>query len=187
MSRVRRRALGTAGFTLVDTMATLGLTSILLGVALPSVDSTLIDLRANAGMRQMLTHMRSARDAAMTQRRTMEVQFQGSNRIETIRIDGVARVTLATTILEGGVQFMRFDGVPDTPDAFGNVRAVDFGGPTTVWFLADGSLVDEAGLPVSGTVFLGTAGRSRQSARAVTVLGPTGRVQNYRWDNSAWR
>lgn len=186
MCRLRRRAHTTAGFTLIDTMATLGLTSILLGVAMPSVDSALLDLRANAGMRQVLTQLRSARDAAMTQRRTIEVQFLGTNRIEASRVDGTTRTPLIATILENGVQFMTFDGVPDTPDAFGNLRAVDFGGLTTIWFLADGSLVDAAGVPVSGTVFLGTSGR-RQSARAVTILGPTGRVQDYRWDTAAWR
>ena len=77
-------------------------------------------------------------------------------------------------------------GIPDTPDAFGNGRAVNFGGPTTVWFLADGSLTDANGVPVSGTVFLATPSQPL-SARAVTVLGPTGRIQGYRWDGKAWR
>jgi hypothetical protein len=77
------------------------------------------------------------------------------------------------------------NGIPDTPDTFGAGRAVNFGGPTTVWFLADGSLSDANNVPVSGTVFLGIPNQVL-TARAVTVLGPTGRIQSYRWDGRAW-
>jgi hypothetical protein len=76
-------------------------------------------------------------------------------------------------------------GVSDTPDAFGATAAVAFGGPTTVYFQPDGSLTDAQTLPISGTVFLGDPTRPL-SARAVTVLGPTGRVEAYRWDSRAW-
>ena len=63
---------------------------------------------------------------------------------------------------------------------------MDFGGPTTIWFLSDGSAVDATMLPVSGSIFLGTNNRPL-AARAVTVLGPTGRIATYRYDSRAWR
>ncbi len=175
-----------SGFTLIEILLVVTVAALVMAMAIPSVGTALLDARANSGMRQMLGQLRAARDAAMTQRRTIEVQFIGQTRIQTIRIDGAVRTPLASTVLENGMQYRLFAGVPDTPDLFGNGRAVDFGGLTTVWFLADGSLTDADGVPLSGTVFIGMTDRPL-SARAVTVLGPTGRVQNYRWDSRAWR
>ncbi|MCX6551405.1 MAG: hypothetical protein NTY02_10445 [Acidobacteria bacterium] len=88
--------------------------------------------------------------------------------------------------LRGTPGFSAVDILAAIAVMFGSARAVDFGGLTTVWFLSDGSLVDAANLPLSGTVFVGIATRPL-SARAVTVLGPTGRVQGYKWDSRTWR
>ena len=76
-------------------------------------------------------------------------------------------------------------GVPDSPDAFGNATAFDFGGAAIVQFLADGSLADGGAIPLNGTIFLG-APDTVLSARAVTVTGATGRAMAYRWNGSRW-
>jgi hypothetical protein len=78
-----------------------------------------------------------------------------------------------------------FDGVPDTPDAFGSATAVDFGGKSPLIFQSDGTLADNLGSPVSGSVFIGQAGHP-ETARAVTLLGATGRVRGYLWTGSLW-
>jgi hypothetical protein len=81
--------------------------------------------------------------------------------------------------------------MPDTPDGFGNGGAIYFegitNGPATgMWFQSDGELVDAATLlPINGTVFLGVSGQAT-AARAVTVLGTTGRVRAYRSTGVAW-
>jgi Tfp pilus assembly protein FimT len=191
VSRVTRRApaskvASVSGFSLIDILATVAILGVAMAIAVPQVGTALIDARADAGMRQVVGHLRSARDTAMTQRRTIEVQFIGTNQMQSIRINGNVRTTIARTILENGIQFALSTGVPDSPDAFGNARAVDFGGPTTAWFLSDGSFVDAANLPLSGSVFLAMPNRPL-SARAVTVLGPTGRVQSYKWNSRVWR
>ena len=175
-----------SGYSLVDILATVAILGVAMALAIPQIGSALIDARADAGMRQVVGHLRSARDTAMTQRRTIEVQFIGTNQLQSTRLNGAARTPLATTVLEHGMQFALSTGVPDSPDAFGNARAVDFGGTTTAWFLSDGSLVDNANLPLSGSVFLAMPNRPL-SARAVTVLGPTGRVQSYKWNSRVWR
>lgn len=161
-------------------------TGIMMAIAVPSINTALVDARANAGMRSVQGHLRASRDAAISLRRVVEVQFIGTREIRSTRLEGAARVALQTTVLELGMEFMVTAGLPDTPDAFGNARGVDFGGPTTVFFQPDGSLGDATGLPVSGTVFLGVPNRAL-SSRALTVLGPTGRVAAYRWDGVAWR
>jgi Tfp pilus assembly protein FimT len=174
------------GFSLVDIMVTLAVVGLLMAIAVPSIGTSLVSARADSAMRQVYGDLREARDTAMTQRRTMEVQFIAPNEVRTVRIDQGVRTTVTDTFLEHGMQFVLETGVSDTPDAFGRTRAIDFGGITTVWFLADGSLVDATNQPLSGTVFMGVPNRPL-SARAVTVLGPTGRVMGYRWDSRVWR
>ena len=83
------------------------------------------------------------------------------------------------------MQFLQFPGLPDTSDGFGAAGPVDLGGATTAFFVADGMLVDAAGTPVSGTVFLGVPDQPT-TARAVTVFGGTGRVRGYSWSGTAW-
>jgi hypothetical protein len=83
------------------------------------------------------------------------------------------------------VQYALVAGVPDTPDAFGRNAAVDFGGAPTLVFTSEGMLVDAAGNPINGTVFLSINGGAR-SVRAITVLGATGRVRAYRWNGAQW-
>jgi len=175
-----------AGFSLVEILAGVTVLAMSMAIAIPAIGNALASAKADTGMRTVAGQLRAARDIAMTQRRTVEVQFIGTNQVRSIRIDGATRTTIDDSILEGGGRFGLTTGVPDTPDAFGNTRAVDFGGPTTVWFLTDGSLVDNTNLPVSGTVFLTTLNRAN-AARAVTVLGPTGRIAMYKYDGRQWR
>ena len=73
----------------------------------------------------------------------------------------------------------------DTPDAFGADAPASLGGATRLFFISDGSLVDEDSLPVNGTIFLGTADRPA-SARAITITGTTARARRYRWMGTGW-
>lgn len=182
---VRRLVLSSAGLSLVEALIIVSVAGVMMAVAVPSVSTAIVDARANAAMRAVQGHLRVSREEAMKARRVVEVQFTGDSQLRSVRLGDTSNV-LATTVLESNMRFQLTAGVPDTPDAFGQAAALDFGGPTTVYFQPDGSLTDDAGLPVSGTVYLGTPGRVL-SARAVTVLGPTGRVEGYRWDGVAWR
>jgi len=92
---------------------------------------------------------------------------------------------LSTVTLEGPMQFLTFDDIPDSPDLFGRTTAVDFGGANSIFFLSDGTLVDGQGNPLDGSVFLGRPGRP-DTARVVTILGATGRVRGYRWTGTSW-
>ena len=76
-------------------------------------------------------------------------------------------------------------GLPDTPDAFGMHASVDFGSATKVRFNTDGSLIDQSGGILNGTLVL-AFNNVPLSARAVTILGSTGRVRGYRWNGKAW-
>ena len=95
----------------------------------------------------------------------------------------LSSVTLAW--VEGGVTYNKISGLIDTPDALGMASAVDFGSATTIQFATDGSLVDQAGSPLNGTIVLANA-NTKTSSRAITVLGSTGHVRAYKWNGAAW-
>ncbi|MEW5981367.1 MAG: hypothetical protein AB1806_03235 [Acidobacteriota bacterium] len=175
-----------AGLSLLDTLVVVSVAGVMLAIAIPSVGTALTDARANAAMRAVEGHLRASRDEAMSVRRAVEVQFVDGGQLQSTQLEGTNRRVILTTALENNMRFQVTPGLPDTPDLFGQAAGIDFGGPTTVYFQPEGSLTDAAGLPVSGTVFLGAPDRLL-SARAVTVLGPTGRVRGYRWDGIAWR
>jgi hypothetical protein len=80
--------------------------------------------------------------------------------------------------------------VPDTPMAFGNCAAVCLenlvGGPPTMKFTPSGTFIDAGNTLVNGTIFLGTPGNP-MTARAVTILGATGRIRQYHWNGTTWQ
>jgi Tfp pilus assembly protein FimT len=174
------------GFSLVETATVLMLLMAVSGFALLNMNSILPGMSANAAMNQTLGQLRRGREIAIAQRRDIEIRFLGANQIQLVRYNVPNGATILNTItLEGENEFRHFNGVPDTPDAFGNGAAVTFSGLSPWIFLSDGMLVDSSANPVNGTVFLGQANRPN-TARAVTILGATGRVRNYTWTGAAW-
>jgi hypothetical protein len=53
-------------------------------------------------------------------------------------------------------------------------------------FSTTGAFIDGGNTLVNGTVFMGIPGRS-STARAISILGATGRVREYHWDGSQWQ
>ena len=176
------------GYTLLETMMVLGLSGVLAGMAALQISTARPSLKGDGAMRVILSQMRIAREMAITQRRYMRVTFTAPNTVDIIReeVPGPATSVVSTTILEGGVEFVVVTGVPDTPDAFGSGAAIDFGVVTNVKFTPDGTLVNQDGASTNGSVFLAMP-TLKQSARAVTVLGSTGRIRGYRWDGKNWK
>ena len=155
-------------------------------------------LRGDAAMRVVLAQLNQARQLAIGQRRYIRVVFDlSANQVSTVREDTpVVTTTLATVPFEGGATFSLISGVPDTPDAFGMSGPTSFNSTngtfasatnttTVAKFAPDGTLVDWNGFMTNGTVFTSVASKAT-SARAVTVLGSTGRVRGYRWDGHQW-
>jgi prepilin-type N-terminal cleavage/methylation domain-containing protein len=175
-----------AGFSLVEISIVILVISIFAGFALLNIEGIMPGIEANAVLSQTVAQLRRGRELAIAERRNIEVRFLDNNQIQLVRFDVPnGRTVLSTVTLENGVEFLLFSGVPDTPDSFGRGDAVDFGGSNTLIFLSDGTLVDDAGNPVHGSVFLGLPDHP-ETARAVTMVGATGRVRGYRWTGSSW-
>ena len=174
------------GFSLVEANLAILVIFIIAGAALINSAGILPGMRANTAMHQMVAQLRNGREIAMAQRRNVDIVFLGDNQIRLVRRDMPSGTTeLSTVTLEGRMEFQLVDGLPDTPDSFGNGSALDFSGAASLTYLSDGTLVDGEGNPVNGSVFMGQPGHP-ETARAVTILGATGRVRGYRWTGTSW-
>jgi Tfp pilus assembly protein FimT len=174
------------GISIVDIMVTMSVMAIVGSMATVQIGTVRRSMQGDSAMRMVLAQLNTAREMAITQRRNMEIQFVGNNSLRIVRHDVPTGTTvLANVVLEGYVQYSLVRGLTDTPDAFGNSSAISFGSAQTIMFTSDGTLIDSNGFPINGTVFL-SIGSMPESARAVTVLGSTGRVRGYRWHATAW-
>jgi prepilin-type N-terminal cleavage/methylation domain-containing protein len=183
------------GFSFIELIVVIAAISIMTVMALPMVQNTVPSFRANAAMDQVVRMLRSARHSAISDRRITTINFIGNNQIQLSQIpaNGCAPVPLdIPSTLEGGGQFVVFPAVPDTPMAFGKLTALSFTNAANpacglaTQFLSDGSFGTAVGVPVNGTVFIGIPGRPF-TARAVTILGATGRIRAYHWDGTQWQ
>jgi len=182
------------GFSMVELMISVIVIGTVVAMAVIQMQPQVQQSRANAGMSEVVSVFRQAQSYAVQYRRFVEITFPNypgttANQIEvtiknSMTPNAGADVVFGTYTLEGSVYFQLMTGMPDTPDAFGNADAVEFeginGGPTAgLFFQPDGTFVDATGSPANGTLFLGVTGYS-SSARAVTILGSTGRAKSYR-------
>jgi len=175
-----------AGFSMVEMVLVLLLACILAGFAVLNINAISPGTTANAALKETVAQLRMGRETAIAQRRNVELKFLGNDQIQLVRNELPAGTTILSTVtLEGSMEFLLFSGVPDTPDLFGNGAAVSFGGANSLIFQSNGILVDSNANPLNGTVFLGQANHP-ETARAVTILGATGRVRGYRWTGTSW-
>lgn len=182
------------GFSLLEGLIAVAIIMTVMGMALINYSTILPNYKANTAMDQVLSQLRSARERAISHRIEVQVQFVGTNQMTLTEIWFVGAAPPPTTVtFEGGAKYMVFAAapvVPDTPMGFGNNAAIYFGGvnggPPIMKFTSNGAFIDGGNTLVNGTVFLGMTGKP-STARAVTVLGATGRVRAYHYDGAQWQ
>ena len=181
------------GFSLLEILTAVAVISVVLGMAMLNYGSILPNFKANSAMDQLLYQLRSARERAIAHRREVQVQFIGTNQLQITEIWPVGTAPVDKPVsFEGGAQFIVFPSVPDIPAPFnfGNIAPVYFGGlsggPPIMKFSTTGAFIDGGNTLVNGTVFMGIPGRS-STARAISILGATGRVREYHWDGTQWQ
>ncbi len=176
------------GFTLIEMMMAVLVIGILASMAVLQLAAVRPGMAADGAVRAAMGQLNYARELAISSRRDIRiVPDAATHRLRLLRLPIAPAVTIDTLVdipFESGVRFELLGGTGDTPDAFGNGSAVDFDA-LSYRFTTDGTLVDDAGGPVNGTLFLLIPGQP-QSFRAVTILGATGRVRGYRWNGTNW-
>lgn len=165
---------------------------IVAGIAIIKLNPAHQQQQANAAMIQISSQLMKARETAIEQRRDVTVTFNANNSITLTQLNlpaGAAPTNLGTVPIQAPAVFMTMPGMPDTPDGFGNLGAVYFngiaGGLPGMMFQSDGTFVDAAGNFVNGTVFIGIP-NVPSSARAVTLLGATGKIRMYKGNGTGW-
>lgn len=202
------------GFSLIEAVMVVAVVVTVASIAVMRLEPYLQQSQATAGLDQVKTVLRQAREAAISQRRTIVVKFVATqastpcptaanvyNCIELYQMTVAGTPAVQTTAanpfmtvpIENNIQFLTYSGEVDTPDAFGIsavTNGIEFGGvgggPTSgMEFQSDGTFTDGGGNLINGTVFLGAANMPA-SAGAVTVMGGTGRVRAYHGTGSGW-
>jgi Tfp pilus assembly protein FimT len=174
------------GYSVTELMLVVGIMGVVGAMAVMQIGSSAPAAKGDGGMRVVLAQLTSARELSVSQRRQMQVSFINGNQVQITRLEVPAgTTTLSTVSLEGGVTFNLISGVGDTPDAFGINSAIAFGTATKIIFNSDGTMIDQNGNPLNGTVYTSIPSVV-QSFRAVTVLGGTGRIRGYKWNGSKW-
>ena len=176
-----------SGFSLVEIMIVVMLMAIAAGIAVPLSAKFITSSSADSASVATLTAVDMAHDRAVAERRNVEMTFVMPNRIQLERqnVPGPGKTLIAEYFLENGQRFLQFDGIRDTPDAFGAGAAISFSGVAPVMFTSDGSLVDANGDVVNGTIFLGRPDEP-DTARAITIFGVTGLSRVWKWRGGSW-
>ena len=200
-----------SGFSMPEMIVAMAIAFTVMAIAVLAMQPSWQQFQATAAMDQVKTVLRQARETAISNRRTVAVQFQNGNTIALYYYNinypvggGAPTQVLATTpflsvFVENSAVFMTYstetnvtlNGVADgftgaisAPDGvyFGGVD----GGPASgMMFQSDGTFTDGNGNPISGTLFIGVP-RLPSTARAVTILGNTGRIKAYRSVGAGW-
>lgn len=192
MNRKRNRE---DGFSLLESLIVIGIMMIMAGFAFLKTTGTVQEYKSNAALDVISSQLRIARGLAISQRRDVALTFDTTN--QTVSYQVLAPTTVGTTEVNGPVVTMRLpnqtqfvveSGVPDTPMAFGACSGASpiciggvGGGPAIMHFTSTGQFTDGTDYNVqNGTIFIGMPNKVA-TARAVTIMGGTGRVRPYRW------
>ena len=180
------RLSNTKGFTLVEMLMTVAVLGVVCAMAVGMTASMVNSAKSDSALTSIISAVELARDRAIGERRDFLLTFTTPNQIQVARIEQptLTQTVVLKTYLENGMTYVKFTGIPDTPDVFGASSAIAFNSPT-IEFTSDGSLIDASGDPINGTVFFGDPVRA-SSARALTIFGATGLVHGWKWDGIRW-
>lgn len=178
------------GFSLVELVVTLGVLMLAASVAVMNIASAVRSSHIERAYQTTLDQLRFARQTAIDKRTVCRVDFAAPRTISVTQafVDGTP-VQTETLALPSDVAYTVVAGMPSLPDPppdnIGNGKiGIDFdqiagGSGTTLYFQPDGSALDAAGRANDGVIYVARPGELT-GARAITVLGTTGRIRGWR-------
>lgn len=176
-----------AGISLVEMLIAVAVLAIAAGTAILAVTNVLPTVHADSSLDMLVAQLQQTHQEAINQRRDFLVTFAGTNEltINRVNLDGT-ETQVGDYFMSQGMIYTVLASVPDTPDGFDSGTPANFSDGNSIVFNSDGTVVDSTGKLVNYEVFAAIPGNTT-SARAVTVMGATGRVEGYRYNGSAWK
>ena len=189
-----RHTFTSEGYTLLELLLAVSTLATLAGFAIPIASGTVDDLRAAGAARHMAARIAATRLDAVRRATTVSLRFEprGADYAFTTFLDGNGNGVRAADITLGidrpiapadllrnhfpGVTFGLKSGVPDLDGAFASTDGVRIGSTPFLSSAPNGSCT-------GGTLYL--HGRRRQYA--IRILGATGRVRVFAFENGARR
>lgn len=180
------------GFSMIEMLVVVAIAMVIAGIAIIQSRPALMQIRASTAKDLVQGTLRRARETAISDRRSIKVEFlvnppanPAGSYVRLTRLGGGVGpdIVIAMTPIPGNVIYTTFAGEPDTPDGFGNAGPIYFGGVNNgpaagMIYQSDGTFAAATGIPINGTVFMGIPNQPT-TARAITILGTTGRVRSY--------
>ncbi len=179
-----------SGFSIAELVVTVGVLMVGGGIAIMNISGALRGAHVETAYQNTLNQMRFARQVAIDKRTVCRVDFAAPGTISVTQAfaDGTP-VQTETITLPADVQYTIVAGMPKppaaTPDNLGNGNTpIDFdrvagGSGTTIFFQPDGSALDAAGRVNDGVIYVARP-NELNGARAITLLGTTGRIRGWR-------
>jgi type II secretory pathway pseudopilin PulG len=191
------------GFTLLESLVVIGIMMVLAGMAVIQSFGSLAFYKVNSAEDTVVSQLRVARQLAISQRRIVDitidtaVESDGCYHIkyQVMKAAGTSESNgpIVSVPIPISTAFVLEPGVPDTPMNFGNSAPIYIGnppisgGPPIMQFNPTGTFTDSTGVSLLyGTVFIGIPNQTN-TARAVTIMGGTGRVRGYTYNGAAWQ
>jgi len=185
-----------SGFSLLEAIVVIGIMMLLMGMAIIQSFGSTENYIVNSALDTVTGQLRVARQIAINQRRNVLLTISTGTTPQTVSYQVVpvgneVQPAAVTVQLPPQTQFILENGVPDTPMNFGNSAAIYIGGlsggPATMQFTSTGQFTDGTGFnTMNGTLFIGIPNQPN-TARAVTIMGGTGRVRPYTYlGNNTW-
>jgi prepilin-type N-terminal cleavage/methylation domain-containing protein len=198
------RRLGDGGFSIIELLIVVALIGIISAMAVPQLLASRRLQRAAALPELVKSQLRLARQHAMTRRRAVTFQYDD----QTKQLVLITHVEAGSGVLsdenypntDGSVQGDQLSLLGEGGRALGLVYGLapggsgDLGDGTTltplsgegqlnITFQPDGSVIDADGVPADYALFFYNEEAPGDTARAVSVLGSSGRVKTWKYNS----